>query len=512
MKKNVTKKLVAVALASAMAMTVVGCGDEAPAASSSAAPSSDAPAASSSAASSDAAGSSAVASSEAPKEIEKPESISWWTHDGLNEENGSEQWFAEFEKFTGIHLDHQFIPNNEYYDKLKLAFASHEVPEVFDLNGANLALYASQGAIKDLTPMLKSSGLWDKVDPEIWDAIAIDGKVYAVPKEVPSAACTYVRGDWLERLNMEVPKTYDEFLEMIRRFKAEIPECEIGLTAPGVKSPQNLPEFYQGAQYGFYRENGEWKDGFAQPNMADAMQRMQDAYKEGLLDMEIITNTTSTCRDAWYEGKVGVFNYWSGKWGGTLQERLVANNEGAVALAIEPISEATYSFATLSGLCISAEVSDEKAEQIFKYFFEYMHDGGEGQLLFQSGVEGVHWEQDGDNVKPLPNLADPSAVTTSVWITPWLSLTPMELTDKKVAQADAVVNSLAITDAVAVQTPITPVSETLNMITSDLELEKADILAKVVMGEMTVEQGVAAYEEVATELNVQKVLDELNGK
>ena len=191
---------------------------------------------------------------------------------------------------------------------------------------------------------------------------------------------------------------------------------------------------------------------------------------------------------------------------------MVANNEGAIALAIEPISEATYSFATLSGLCISAEVSDEKAEQIFKYFFEYMHDGGEGQLLFQSGVEGVHWEQDGDNVKPLPNLADPSAVTTSVWITPWLSLTPMELTDKKVAQADAVVNSLAITDAVAVQTPITPVSETLNMITSELELEKADILAKVVMGEMTVEQGVAAYEEVATELNVQKVLDELNGK
>ena len=97
MKKNVTKKLVAVALASAMAMTVVGCGDETPAASSSAAPSSDAPAASSSAASSDAAGSSAAASSEAPKEIEKPESISWWTHDGLNEENGSEQWFAEFE-------------------------------------------------------------------------------------------------------------------------------------------------------------------------------------------------------------------------------------------------------------------------------------------------------------------------------------------------------------------------------------------------------------------------------
>ena len=31
------------------------------------------------------------------------------------------------------------------------------------------------------------------------------------------------------------------------------------------------------------------------------------------------------------------------------------------------------------------------------------------------------------------------------------------------------------------------------------------------MGEMTVEQGVAAYKEVAEELNVDKVLKELNG-
>ncbi len=311
MRKSMTKKLTAVVLTAAMALTAAGCGNN----------SGDNPSSQETLKNSSGTPESSVNTPEstagtpagegngggnASAEIAKPESISWWTHDGLNEENGAEQWFAEFEKFTGIHLDHQFIPNNEYYDKLKLAFASNEVPEVFDLNGANPALYASQGAIKDLTPMLQASELWDKVDPAIWEAIAIDGKIYAVPKEVPSAACTYVRGDWLERLGMQPPTTYDEFLEMIRRFKAEIPECEIGLTAPGLKNPQNLPEFYQGAQFGFYRENGEWKDGFAQPEMAEAMQRMQDAYKEGLLDMEIITNTTSTCRDAWYAGKVGI--------------------------------------------------------------------------------------------------------------------------------------------------------------------------------------------------------------
>lgn len=506
MKNKVVKKLAAAMLASTMVVGMAACGSQD---AGNSAASSSAPAASSAASTESSA--AASESSTAAPEVTKPESISWWTHDGLNEENGAEQWFAEFEKLTGIHLDHQFIPNNEYYDKLKLAFASDEVPEVFDLNGSNLALYASQGAIMDLTDLLKASDLYDKVDPAIWDAISIDGKIYAIPKEIPSAAVTYVRGDWLERLGMSAPTNYDEFLEMVRRFKAEIPECEIGITAPGVKSEMNLPEFYQGAHFGFAKVDGVWVDGFAQDNMAEAMQRMQDAYKEGLMDMEIITNKTSTCRDAWYEGKVGVFNYWSGKWGGTLQDRLVANNEGAIALPIQPIAEADYLYATLSGLCISSKVSEEKAAQIFKYFIEYMHDGGEGQVLFQSGVEGVHWEQDGNFVKPLPNLADPSAVTVSVWITPWLSITPLEVTDKQSNIADAVKNSLAITDATAHQVAITPVSDTLNRITSDLELEKADILAKVVMGEMTVEQGVAAYKEVADQLGVDQVLKELNG-
>ena len=495
MRNKVTKRLLAAALGVCVVLGGIACGND------------NVPD------SSTANGSSAQGSNDSlDRTIEKPSSISWWTHDGLNEANGAAEWFAEYEKFTGIHLDHQFISNNEYYTKLELAFSYKEVPEVFDLNGTNLALFASQGAIHDLTDLVKNSRFYDKVDPAIWEALSIDGKIYAVPKEVPSAALTSVRGDWLERLGMDMPATYDEFLEMLRRFKAEIPECEIALTAPGVRNEANLPEFYQGAHFGFAKVNGEWVDGFAQPDMAEAMQRMQNAYKEGLLDMAIITNTTSTCRDAWYEGKIGVFNYWSGKWGGTLQNKLESNHVGAIALPIEPIEEATYYCSTVEGYCISYQVSDEKAEQIFKYFFEYMHDGGEGQVLFQSGVEGVHWEQDGDMIKPLPNLADPTAVTTSAWITPWLAISPLEVTDKKIVQAEAVVNSLAITDKYAEQVPLTPVSATLNRIISDLEMEKSDILARVVVGEITVEEAVEAYKQVAEELDVAQVLKELNGK
>ena len=132
--------------------------------------------------------------------------------------------------------------------------------------------------------------------------------------------------------------------------------------------------------------------------------------------------------------------------------------------------------------------------------------------MFQSGVEGVHWEQDGNNIKPLPRLSNPAEVTTSVWMGPTNPIRPLEVTDKNFVTSEEAQKSSAIAEANAKQTPIMPVSATLNKITADLELEKSDILAKVVMGEMTVEQGVAAYKEVAEELNVDKVLEELNGK
>lgn len=176
---------------------------------------------------------------------QKPDKLVWWVHDGMHQEDGSEQWIAEFDAKTGIDLELDFIDNNEYTKKLELAYASDTVPDTFDLNGETLGNYAAQGAIADLTDLVHESGLYDKVDKNLWDALTVNGKIYGVPRETPSAIVTYVRKDWLDRLGMDVPTTYDEFIEMLTRFKNEIPECTAPYTAPGLKSTQALPEFYQ---------------------------------------------------------------------------------------------------------------------------------------------------------------------------------------------------------------------------------------------------------------------------
>lgn len=446
------------------------------------------------------------------EEQKSTDTIHWWVHYGMKEENGVDLWKAEYERMTGIHLNLEIVSNNKYDTLLELAFSSRTVPEVFDLCAEKkLAYYAEQGAIADLTELVKGSSFYDKVDPAIWQANEVNGRIYGVPMEVASGAVSYIREDWLNRLGLEVPKNYEEFIQVLRQFRDNIEECKVPLTAPGLSNNQNLPEFYQGASSDFVRVNGVWVDGFAQDSMAAALHRMQDAYAEGLLDMEVVTNTTTNCRDQWYSGSVGVFSYWGGNWGQTLKERLQINVPEAEVLAMDPIEGAVYYYSVPSLLCISSHVSKEKQKLIFDNIFEKMHDGGEGQVLFESGVEGVHWEQDGEYIRQLPTIDNPEEDFRKAWITPWMSITPLYVTDKKIELDKTVTYTLNLLEKYGEHKIGFPVSETLNRIVTELTSIREEILAKVVMGDMTVEEGMAIYKKEAAELGVEKVLEEMNG-
>lgn len=445
--------------------------------------------------------------------VQKPDSIHWMVHSGMKEENGTDLWVKEYEKLTGIKMNLEIVPNNEYESILDLAITSGTEAEVFDLKAdQKLAIYAKQGAIADLTDLLMSSDLYQKVDERIWDSIRIDGKIYGIPDEIASGVVTYIREDWLERLGLKTPTNYEEFINVLRAFRDNIEECEVPLTAPGLSSNKYLPEFYQGAEPDFTKVDGVWVDGFAMDNMAEAMQRMQDAYKEGLIDLQVVTNSTTYCRDQWYNGGVGVFTYWAGNWGQTLKERLLVNVPSAKVLAMDPIEDAVYRYSVPTVFCISSKLNKDKIASIFKYFIEYMHDGDEGQVLFESGVKGVHWEQDGEYIKQLPALLNPEETFRKAWITPWMAISPLEVTDKKIKLDEAVTSSLQVLENYGVQNVALPVSKTFNKISDELNAYRDEILAKVVMGSMSVDEGMNLYRAKSVELNVEKVLEEMNSK
>ncbi len=451
----------------------------------------------------------------APQEeadIEKPEKITWMVHSGLAEEDGIAEWEAEFERLTGIELEIRNVSNNEYYQVLELAFASGDIPDIFDVDAAHYPVYASQNAIADLTDLFNNSELKDKIDSKYMEAIELDGRIYGVPSESISGSVTYVRKDWLDQLGMELPKTYDEFITMLERFRDEIPECQTPLTSAGIMNAMYLPEFYQGANPDFVYVDGQWVDGMQQPNMEQALTNLQNAYAEGLLDPEVITNETSTCRDLLFSGSVGVFNYWAGTWAGRLEDGLNQNFPDAELVALEPIEGAQYLTQPTGNYVINGRLDDDRIAQLFKYFIEYMNDGAEGQVLFSFGVEGVHWEQDGEYVKMLPSLSNPEQNLVKAWRDPSLNIVEFEDPNKKCDLGESVLYSLELAETYGKMLNITPVSETLTKIRSDLQIIKEDTLAKVIMGSMTVEEGLASYKAQAAALGVDQVLAEMNAQ
>lgn len=60
-------------------------------------------------------------------------------------------------------------------------------------------------------------------------------------------------------------------------------------------------------------------------------------------------------------------------------------------------------------------------------------------------------------------------------------------------------------------TYVFPVSETRTMITAEMTTTRDNILARVVMGQMTPEDGMAEYKAAAERLGVDKALAEMNG-
>lgn len=440
-------------------------------------------------------------------DVQKPDNILWWVHDGMKQEDGTEQWVAEYERMTGVDLTLQIIDNNEYYTKLELAYAADTVPNTFDLNGENLSNYAVQGAIADLTDLIHESGVYDRLDKKLWDSLELGGRLYGVPRAMPTACVSYVRKDWLDRLGMDIPTNYAEFIEMLTAFKEKIPECTVPYTAPGLKSAQAMPEFYHGAIPDYRKIDGKWVDGMAQDDMLVALKNMQEAYAAGLIDMEVVTNTTSACRDQWYSGSVGVFAYWSGNWGLTLSDRLKRNVPDAEVVAMPPLAESTYLLSAPSSQVISSKLDSDKIAGIFKYFIDFGRDGGEGQILFRNGVENLHWKQEGDKLVPLPCLSNPEDTFLKAWGDP---ATPMLLTDKNVDVKPEISNSEAIANEYAEPIYVLPVSETRTMISSDLTTARENIIARVVMGQLTPEDGLAEYKKQADLLGVAQALEEMN--
>ncbi len=454
------------------------------------------------------AGQTESASAAAPKKI-----VAFLDTTFLVPEWGQKEVRDKYQELTRIELEVIQPPHNQYYEKVQLAFASGDFPDVIELNSDKLIEYVQEGAIVDITSQIENSAIIQKIPRQYIESVRFaDGKLYSVGFNTGGGCLTYVRKDWLDKLGLGIPKTWNGYYKMLVAFANNDPDGNgkkdtIAYVAPGVTDDMYLRDIMQGAYLDFHFRKGKWVDGYAQPEFAAAMERLQKCYAQGLIDPEVFTNKTSTCREKVYSGRVGVFTYWSGTWNERLEDGIRNGPVGKSAefVPIPAIEGSHYRnrIAVQNAITIGAKDPDF----VFKNFIEFIHDGKEGQLLFTHGVEGVHWAVKDGKRQKLPRLDDPKLMFQKSYIHPELQPAPW---DDPFELSFRVKNSVAIHTAGAEQEKLKPVSPTLIKVSGDLKALREEIVSKITIGELGVAEGLARYKTESEALGMSQILAELN--
>lgn len=429
-------------------------------------------------------------------------------------ENGELAMVQGFQQVTGIPLRVIHPMQSQYEYLASAALHSRPGPDVMLMTNSMYLKYAHAGFLTDLTDWYEGARFRPSVtNSPVIDSVRIGGRLYGLPLERGNGLVTYVRGDWLDKLKMRLPQTFDEYLAMLRAFKFRNPdglppEKVIALSAAGLMgsefpTDQSFREFYQDATPDFVQVGGRWVDGMAEPHFSSAVERLRAAYAEGLIDREVLLNKTTTVREKWNAGLVGVYSTWAGPWAELLRLGLAPNVPQARVVALPPLEGVRYIERPPTVFVIPKSVKNPR--QVFDAWFETVLDGGRGQRWATFGPEGIFHRIDRGQIHWLPSIQDPSRpfvkaflnseLPVNSWNPPYTLADPCRQSLKVFQSGSSLKNLIPFTD------------ESLESVAA-LNLIRIKHLTRMVTGEVAVNEGLIAYKKEATSL-VRAILHEL---
>ncbi len=451
--------------------------------------------------------------------------------------NGRDAFESTWEELTGAELTIIQPDHDAYQDVMGQTFASGDWPDVVLLPSSFYSAYVGEGILWDMTEAwenseLKASGRVK--DEALVEGLMIDGKLYGIAPARGNGCVTYIKKAWLDNVGLAVPTTYDEYIAVLDAFTNGDPDGDgingntyavasagfMGKEAPFVNY---LPEFYQDAFPAFYiNDQGDWVDGFTEPAMVGALERLRFAYEQGYIDRETLTNGTKDCRNKFYEDQFGIFTYWAGTWATNLKINLEANGLDGELIAIEPIAEVGHYLERVAPVWAITKQA-ENPQAVFDTFFETMLDGGEVQKLWTYGVEGVHWSTEAEELlgnvyqegefHMLENLERPGAQYTKNHIGPLVQISNFSAFDDPgigtvAPEARSSSESFGNNSKLV---PMVPSNDAMTQYNGDLVTLKREIVANVVVRGLSIADEMARFEEAGGATWSQAIVDQLNG-
>lgn len=164
-----------------------------------------------------------------------------WSHQGQENENAAiremARAFNRAHAAEGLAVQIDFFPDYQYTEKLSIAAAGGDLPDVFDLDGPTVAQFADAGLLRSLPPLLPELPLED-FQPAILDQGTYQGDLVALGA-YDSALVLYADKAMFEQADIPLPSPdtaweWGEFIDILQQFKARgIPPIALHMQSSG---------------------------------------------------------------------------------------------------------------------------------------------------------------------------------------------------------------------------------------------------------------------------------------
>lgn len=312
------------------------------------------------------------------------------------------------EEKTNIRFKWETVPWDGISETFNIMMASpNNMPDLIIHKAPEMIPYAEKGAfaplntlIDDYIPSLKAIF---EAEPEMKKAsIFNDGEIYILPQiaAIPNENTYMIRKDWLDKLNLEVPETLDDWVTVMKAFRDNDMngngiQDEIPYTFENHFEGVNLFEAFGidcGLNENFFLEDDTVKYGPADPRMKDYLEFASMLYEEKLLEPEYLTMDRKLWESRITTGTSGITLGYSSRID-RFNKVLQANDPEAEMIGLlppigpsgKPQTRRQMKQIKDSGSAAIAVNSTKKAEIAKLFNFIY---SDEGRILMNFGVEG----------------------------------------------------------------------------------------------------------------------------
>lgn len=223
-----------------------------------------------------------------------------------------------------------------YTQKQNAAIASGEIPDMMEVTINQYMQLVKSGQIADLTdiidkymcPMLQDYYSYNgRADLK---ALTIDGRIYGIPQTVAlgdGATMFWIRKDWMDKLELDEPKTIADIADIARAFMTRDPDGNgkddtYGLPIfPSYKGTNGLlGNIFQnvgvaGPGQWILNDDGSVTYGSLVETQKNALSLLNAWYSEGIIPKDFATWTNADFDEALNSGKAGIgLGAWYASW------------------------------------------------------------------------------------------------------------------------------------------------------------------------------------------------------